>query len=128
MARNAPFIDQRGQHVGSMYIAAGDINIGAAVTQRELVDSLRKVREAAMRASKEGLISGEQAIDADYHLNKAVNEASKAQPDKSKLTTFLSMATDVVKGVASMAGFVETLNKCIQKVNAIPHESPHFPW
>ena len=111
--------DQRGQHVMYQYNARGDINFGAVQNRMSLAVELQKLQAEMRQAIKSGVIEGEMATDAQYHLDKATHEAQKPAPDKKKLIDYLDTAKTTIAGIASVAGLVTALTKAAELVEKL---------
>lgn len=111
--------DQRGQTVTYQYNVQGTINFGTVQTPPDLVAELRKLQAEMQQAVAAGAVQGETATDARYQLDKAVHEAEKPQPDKSKLAGYLAQAKTAIEGIAAVAGLVAALTKAAELVEKL---------
>lgn len=110
---NMSTFDQRGQKVAYQYNAAGDINFGNVQNQASFSEELQKLRAEVAKAKESGELSDEDAVDADYHLNKAAIEAKKEGAKGSKIEEYLETAKNILGKVASLGGLVGAVTKAI---------------
>lgn len=106
--------DQRGQQVTYQYNAAGDINFGAVVNKVDLVGELEKLKAELKKAQEAGVVDEETALDADHHIQKAVIQAKKPEPDKKSMLDYLNTAKSTLEQVAALGGLVTGLAKAAE--------------
>jgi len=115
--------DQRGQKVIYQYNAAGDINFGAVQNRVDVVAELEKLRAELDKAIEAEILDEDAALDAEYQLKKAVQQAKKPEPDKKTVLDHLSQAKNIIVGVAATVGaatgLVTALEKAIEVVQKI---------
>jgi len=96
--------DQRGQLVhGGQYNAGHDINFNEAKSPDEFLRKLEDLKVQLEKAINDKAITGDNAIDAKYHVDKALNQAKEATPDKKKLTDHLTSAKEIVSGISGLS-------------------------
>jgi len=111
--------DQRQQSVSYQYNAAGNINFGQVENQAQLVAQLAELKAELSRAKEAGAASEEQVTEAQQHIDKAVAEAKKPQPDKRTVTGFLEGAAKVLSGVAALGSLVAAIRKAIEAAGVL---------
>jgi len=111
-----PVFDQRNQQVTYQYNAAGDINFGAVQNKAEVVGELEKLQAELTKAIEAGVFDEETAIDAEYKVTKAVQQANKPEPDKKTVLDHLQEAKALIGGVAAAAGLVTALTQAAEMV------------
>jgi hypothetical protein len=111
--------DQRGQQVTYQYNAARDINIGAVQNKVELIDQLEKLKTEVSKAEAAEIIDAEIATDARYEIERAVNLAKKATPDKKTVIERLEGAARLLQGITAAAGLIEALGKAVEQVQKL---------
>ena len=111
--------DQRGQHVTYQYNAYGNINFGTVENTAGLVEELKKLQTELKEATEKKAVAGEPAVEARYHLDKAVLEAEKPAPDKKKLGDYLTTAKTAIEGIAAAGGLIAALVKAIELVDKL---------
>jgi len=96
--------DQRGQTVhGNQYNAGQDINFNEAKSTDEFLQKLEAFKVQLEKAIEDKAITGENAVDAKYHVEKALIQAKETTPDRKKLTDHLTSAKEIVAGVSGLA-------------------------
>ena len=108
--------DQRGQRVNYQYNAAGNINLGSVQNQMQLVEEMEKLKSELSKAAEAQVIDAEIFTDADYQLNKAIQQAKKPQPDKKSVMDHLNSAKSLLEGVTAVNGIITALSQVIQLV------------
>jgi hypothetical protein len=116
---NVSIFDQRNQHVGYQYNAAGDININAAQTKDELAAELDKLRIEIGRAREAKAVDSDVAVEADYHLLQASKEAKKDEPDKESFLDHVGKAKALLDDAAAAAGLATALMKAAEVAQQI---------
>ncbi len=94
--------NQQGQKVQNQYNAE-TINFGQVTTPDTYLKELKALQAELDKAIKGKALEGEKALDAEYHLNKAVVQAEKPDPDKKTLIEHLSSAKELVSNVGGLA-------------------------
>jgi len=100
---------------GDMHIAGGDIRFGDARNQAAFAAELEKLLAELARAAQQGQIAPEAAVDAEGPLKKAVLEAKKAPPDKSKLLDYVDKAKTVLTDLAAASTAAASLGGMLGK-------------
>ena len=113
--------DQRGQQVINQNNAAGNISVGQISSKEELVEQLRALASKAGKAKQELQLSEGQSTDVKENIEKAAIEIEKSQPNKSFVKNFLNNAQGALVGVTAATELASTLNRCIDKIDAIFH-------
>jgi len=111
--------DQREQHVGYQYNAAGNINFGAVNNRVELVGELEKLQREMKQAADAGILDEETATDAEYNLVKAIQGARKPEPDRGAVAGYLETAKTLIEGVKEASGLVAALETAITLVQGL---------
>lgn len=111
--------DQRGQQVQYQFNAAGNINIELVQSAAQLVTEISKLREEIDRAKQLGVVSGDIATEAQYHLLEASREATKKQPKKSTMLEKINKTKELVKEVSSLAGLIVSLTKLAEVIEKL---------
>ncbi len=107
--------NQQNQNVGTQYNAEV-INIGESQSRQEFSAELKKFQAEFKKAIEAKAITGEAATDADYHVQKAVNQSESENADKSKLLDHLEKAKNLIGGVSGLA---TSLTGAISAVSAL---------
>ncbi len=94
--------NQQGQKVENQYNAE-TINFGQANTPDTYLKELKALQAELDKAIKGKALEGEQALDAENHLKKAVAQAEKSEPDTKSLIEHLSSAKELVSNVGGLA-------------------------
>jgi antitoxin component HigA of HigAB toxin-antitoxin module len=118
---NVSTFDQRGQHVNYQYNAAGDININAVQSKDELVIELEKLQSEIEHAREANVISKEVAIEAEFDLLKATQEAKKAEPSKETFFDYIGKAKALFNDIAAVAGLITALMQAAEVANRLFH-------
>jgi len=108
--------DQRGQHVIYQFNAAGDINFGAVQNRLEVIDQLEKLQTEVNKATEQGALDEEVAVDVEGKLKKAVIQAKKPEPDKKTILARLNEAKVLLEGVAAAGGMITALVQAAEAV------------
>lgn len=113
--------NQQGQNVNNQQNIGdnfGTINFGTINNANDFVAELQKMKAELSRAALDQTIDGEIVTDTDYQLTKAMHEAEKPMPDKSKLLKHLENAkgyadsiTSLVKAGTAIGGAIEIASK-----------------
>ncbi len=111
--------DMRGQRVTNQYNAGRDMNVGAVQTPEDLMTVLEQLNEQFTQAKEAGVLSEETAIDAQYQVTKAAQQAKKPDPDKKTMLDHLTRAKTLIEGVTAASGLVTTLAAAIQVVQKL---------
>lgn len=106
--------DQRGQNVNYQYNAAGNINIEAVQNQIELIEQLANLQLEIGKAKSAGVIDEDAAIDAEYQIQKAIQVAKKAEPDKTTFLDHIGKAKDLLEDITAATGLVTALIKAAE--------------
>jgi hypothetical protein len=106
--------DQRGQHVTYQYNSAGDIDFGRVDSRSTLIRELGKLQQEIGRAKDANALPDEAAVDAEYHVNKAVLESKKENADKASVVGYLSTAKKAVESIVAAGGLVSAMSKAVE--------------
>ena len=113
--------DQRGQQVNYQYNAAGNINIQAVQDKDQLVAELEKLIAEIGRAKDLQAVNHEVAIEAEYHILQANEEAKKQKPNKSSFLEHIGKAKGLLEDVAAATGLVTALLQASEIARKIFH-------
>jgi hypothetical protein len=105
--------DQRHQTVTYQYNADA-INFNNVSNRTEFAQQIDNMRAEISRASNSNAIDQTHAEKAQNALKEASVEAQKPNPDKSKLTSMLETAGNLVKGVTALGGLYMAVTKAIE--------------
>jgi len=94
--------DQKNQTVQNQYNAE-IINFGESKTYDEFFQKLKQLQAELERAIEEKAIFGENAINAETHVKKAILQAKGSAPDKKTLIEQLTSAKELVTNVSGLA-------------------------
>ncbi len=97
--------NQQGQTVQYQYNAE-TINFGQATNPGTFLRELKALQAEIDKAIQGKALEGEQALDAEYLLKKAVGQAEKTDPDKKSLIEHLSSAKELVSNVGGLAAAI----------------------
>ena len=111
--------DMRGQHVTNQYNAGRDMNFGTVKTPVDLVATLEKFNEQLLQARDSGQLGEEAAIDTQYQVTKAIQQAKKPVPDKKTIVDHLTTAKALLENIAAASGLVTALVGAIQVVQRL---------
>lgn len=114
-----PIFDQRGQHVTYQYNAAGNINVENVSDKSDLLIEIDKFRQELAEIKKAKIISDDVAVEADYHLMKASNEAKKEKPNKPTFFDHIGKAKALFEDVTAAAGLVTALIRAMEVADKI---------
>ena len=114
-----PTFDQRGQHVTYQYNAEGNINFGAATAPADITAELRKLLNELTKASQNGAIDAETAIDVKAKVEKAVIQADKPNPNKENILDNINSAKGLIEGIASAVGLVRGFAQAAEMVRRL---------
>ncbi|MCB9150926.1 MAG: caspase family protein [Caldilineaceae bacterium] len=121
--RSFRMFDQRGQKVETQYNIAGDLNMGAANNRAEAVQALQKLLDEVSRAANAGVLGAETALDVDYQLKKAIQQAQKPDPAPAPIVEHLQNAKaiigEVAANVAAATGLVTAVTSAIQMIQKL---------
>lgn len=106
--------DQRDQNVNYQYNAAGNINIDNVQNADDLIGELAKLLDEIGKAKQVGVIDEDDAIDAEYQVQKAIQVAKKPEPDKKSFADHMSRAKMLLDGTKETAGLVTAVLKLIE--------------
>jgi hypothetical protein len=111
--------DQRGQHVNTQYNAGRDINFAAVQTPADFVITLEQLKQELAQATTSGLLPEDTALDADYHLTKALQQARQPDPPKKTLLDHLTTVKALLDNVAAASGLVTAVVGAIEVVQKL---------
>ncbi len=74
--------DMRGQHVTNQYNFAGNISFSHIQSHIEFIDELEKLKAEILKAKDASYIESDIETDIQYEIQKAVDHARKADPNK----------------------------------------------
>lgn len=108
-------INIQNQNVNNQYIA-DTINIGQSQTHEEFFQQLKYLQTELLKAIEANAITGEGAIEAKSHIEKALLQEEQATPDKKTLIEHLTFAKELVTNVE---GLVTVFAKAITVVDTL---------
>ncbi|AKV66836.1 MULTISPECIES: hypothetical protein [Microcystis] len=114
-----PVFDQRGQKVTYQYNAAGDINFGNVQNRADLISELEKLKDEISKAGEAEVIDAEIVTDAQYQIQKAIDQAKKSEPSRKSILDHLGEAKEFMKGVVEAGGIVTGIVKAIELVQQL---------
>jgi len=94
--------NQQNQKVQYQY-NADTINFGHAQSQEDFFSELNKLEAELEKAIQAKAITGEDAIDAETHVKKALLQAQEQTPNKISLIDHLTSAKELVTSVEGLA-------------------------
>ena len=107
--------NQQGQKVENQ-INIGTMTIEQDRDKNDFLSELKYLQKELNNVIESKLIIGENAIDAEMHVKKAVLQAAESHPDKKTLLSHLTSAKDLVTsadkitaGLSSIIGTAGTL-------------------
>jgi len=106
--------DQRGQIVTYQYNSAGNINFDSVQNRVDLVGELEKLKAEIYKAGDAQVIEAEIVTDAQYQIQKAVDQAKKPEASQHSILGHLGKAKDVMKGIVDAGGLVTGIMKAIE--------------
>jgi hypothetical protein len=111
--------DQRGQKVNYQYNVAGNINFDNVQNRADLIGELEKLKGEISKAGEAEVIDAEIVTDAQYQIQKAVDQAKKSEPSKKSILEYLDKAKGFVKGFVDAGGIVTGIVKAIELVQQL---------
>lgn len=111
--------DQRGQQVNYQYNAAGDINFGATQNRIDVVREMEKLKAEVVKAAQAQVVEAEVATDAEYQLTKAIQHATKPEPNKKTILDHLNEAKALIGGVTALGAMVPALVQAAEAVQKL---------
>ena len=93
--------NQQGQTVTYQYNAE-TIHFGQAQTQEDFFQELKQLQAELEKAIEAKALTGENAIDAQTHVKKAILQAEAETPDKKTLIEHLTSAKELVTSVEGL--------------------------
>lgn len=111
--------DMRGQHVTNQYNAGRDIHFGAIQTPVDLIAELEKLNGQIGQAKEAGILNEETAIDTQYQVTKAIQQAKKPDPDKKTLVDHLTTAKALLENITAASGLVTALVGAVEVVQKL---------
>jgi hypothetical protein len=111
--------DQRSQKVNYQYNAAGDINFAKVQNQADLVNELEKLNSEIKKAGDAQVIDAEIVTDAQYQIQKAVDQSKKPAPNKNAIVEHLIQAKDFLINIVEAGGIVTAIVKAIELVQQL---------
>ena len=94
--------NQQGQTVTNQYNAE-NINFGQVQTQDDFFLELKHLQAELEKTIEAKEITGEEALDAETYVKKAILQAEAETPDKKTLIDHLTSAKDLVSSVEGLA-------------------------
>ena len=107
--------NQHNQSVKNQFNAE-TINFGQAQTHDDFFKALKRLQAELERAIEEKVVTGENAIDAETHVNKAMLQSKETTPDKKTLIEHLVSAKELVTNVD---GLVAAFTSAIATIGAL---------
>ena len=111
--------DMRGQRVTNQYNAGRDMNFGAVQTPVDLIAALEKLSGQVTQAKETGVLSEETFTDAQYQVTKAIQQASKPDPDKKTIVDHLTTAKALFENITAASGLVTALVGAVEVVQKL---------
>jgi hypothetical protein len=111
--------DQRGQHVNYQYNAAGNINFEAVQNSVDFISELNKLKGEFSKAVAGNALDAETATDVEYQVTKAIQQASKPNPEKKSILDYLGNAKALVESISATSGLVSGIVKAIELAQKI---------
>jgi len=112
--------DQRNQTVQYQYNAAGNINFGAVSGKSAMSEELLKLIDELKAAKAAAAIDDDTAIDVEYQLKKASQEAAKPAAAKPSLLDHLKRAKQLIEQSAPKAvGIAVGIAGAIEKISQL---------
>jgi hypothetical protein len=105
--------DQRDQKVTYQY-NADVINLGNVSNRMEFAREVENISSEVARASSLDAIDATRAKQAQDALKEASAEAQKLEPNKSRITSLLGTAGNVVKDATALGGLYLGITKAIE--------------
>jgi hypothetical protein len=113
--------DQRGQQVNQQFNIVGDtgdINFRSVQNRLDVITQMQRLQDKVIKAVEAGVFNEDTAIEVEYKIKKAVQQAQKETPDKKTIVDYLSQAKDLIAGITAATGLVTALNQAIAAVLA----------
>ncbi len=108
--------DQRGQTVNYQYNAAGNIDFGTVRNKVSVIEELEKLQSELSSAIDAGALDEDTAIDAEYQMKKAIQQAKKNEPNKKTIQEHLTNIKSMITDVTVLAGLVKGVSEAIKAV------------
>ena len=107
--------NQNNQSVQTQYNAE-IINFGQVKTQDDFFQELKRLQAELEKVIEAKMITGENAIDAETHVKKAILQSEEDTPDKKTLIEHLTSAKELV---TSVEGLVTIFASAIATIGAL---------
>ncbi|HET8912877.1 MAG TPA: hypothetical protein VFN23_15500 [Ktedonobacteraceae bacterium] len=104
---------QEGQKVNRQYNAAGDMYFGEQSKEKNFTELLKTFKQQLNQAREQGILDEDASTDVDYHITKALQQATKPQPDKKSILDYLGKAQKIVEGIASAGALTASIVQII---------------
>jgi hypothetical protein len=103
--------DQRKQKVGTQFNVSGNINFNSVQGSVELINQIERIKSEVTLAGESKSIDADLVTETNYHLQKAVNQALKAEPNKPALLENLKKAEGGLKDIVAVGGIATAIMK-----------------
>jgi len=103
-------VDMRNSTVGVMNVA-DTISFGNVQNKFDVISGIDAIRTNLRKAQEDGDISKEKSDFAQAKILEATQEAKSASPDKHRVRSLLTAATEAIKDTVSVATLFEALTK-----------------
>jgi hypothetical protein len=103
--------DQRDQKVDNQLNVSGNINFSSVQNSVELISQIERIKADVTLAGESKSIDADLVTETNYHLQKAVNQALKAEPNKSALLENLKKAEGGLKDIVAVGGIATAIMK-----------------
>lgn len=102
--------NQQGQQVQQQYNAGGDIHVSHPNNEGELKIKIDQLIIMIQKAVNDGIIDATTAKAVKTELEKASSDK------KNTVTTHLSKATEILKGISAAEGLTNTIKSLISTI------------
>jgi len=99
--------------------AQRDINFGAVSNLQDFAAQLEHLKAELVAAKEAGVLSEDEATDAEYDVTKASQQAKKDHPDKKVILEYLNNVKTLLEGVTTAAGLVPSVVSAIEAVHKL---------
>jgi hypothetical protein len=84
-----------------------------------MISELKKLKDEISKAGEAEVIDAEIVTDAQYQIQKAIDQAKKSEPSRKSILEHLGEAKEFMKGVVEAGGIVTGIVKAIELVQQL---------
>ncbi|MDA0967683.1 MAG: hypothetical protein O2970_12130 [Proteobacteria bacterium] len=107
--------NQQGQKV-KYQLNADTIHFGGVKTSGDLINVLQEFKDVLDQANKEKVLESKDAKEASEVIDKVIVETKSNNPDKNKISGYLSLLTILVGKVDGLVSASKKLYETVEKL------------